>query len=91
MDADHLMAAVRYVALNPVRAGLTERAQDWPLASTRTLLAGKWGRHLNAAPALDRCAGQFVQMIETEPPPNRRTDRARREAGQTGQEAKRIW
>ena len=90
MDEDHLIAAVRYVALNPVRAGLTERAQDWPLASTRALLVGKTGRHLNAAPALERCAGQFAQMIETEPPPDRRADRARRKTGQTRQEAKRI-
>ncbi len=29
MDEDHLMAAARYVALNPVRARLVERAADW--------------------------------------------------------------
>ena len=29
MDEDHLAHAVRYVSLNPVRAGLTQRAQDW--------------------------------------------------------------
>src|SRR5882724_1640274 len=30
MDEAHLTAALRYVALNPVRAGLAERAIDWP-------------------------------------------------------------
>ncbi len=30
MDEDHLMAAARYVALNPVRARLVERAWEWP-------------------------------------------------------------
>ena len=30
MDEDHLMVAARYVALNPVRARLVKRAQDWP-------------------------------------------------------------
>jgi putative transposase len=30
MDEPHLVCALRYVALNPVRAGLAERAQDWP-------------------------------------------------------------
>ena len=38
MDEDHLACAVRYVALNPVRAGLTGRAVDWPWSSTATLL-----------------------------------------------------
>ena len=31
MDEDHLIAAARYVALNPVRARLIARAEDWPL------------------------------------------------------------
>jgi putative transposase len=29
LDEDHLMAAARYVALNPARARLVSRAQDW--------------------------------------------------------------
>ena len=29
MDEEHLCHALRYVALNPVRAGLTSRAEDW--------------------------------------------------------------
>ena len=33
MDEEHLMAAARYVALNPVRARLAERAEDWPWSS----------------------------------------------------------
>ncbi len=41
MDEDHLAAALRYVALNPVRARLVEQARDWKWASTRALLAGK--------------------------------------------------
>ena len=35
MDDDHLMAAVRYVALNPVRARLAAKAEDWPWSSVR--------------------------------------------------------
>lgn len=38
MDEDHLAAAVRYVAMNPVRAGLSARAADWPWSSAATLL-----------------------------------------------------
>ena len=38
MDEAHLGAALRYVALNPVRAGLVERATDWPWSSVRAQL-----------------------------------------------------
>ena len=38
MDEDHLAAAMRYVALNPVRAQLTERAEDWPWSSVHAHL-----------------------------------------------------
>jgi putative transposase len=30
MDEPHLLAAARYIALNPVVAGLVSRAEDWP-------------------------------------------------------------
>lgn len=33
MDAAHLMAALRYVALNSVRAGMVAKAEDWPWSS----------------------------------------------------------
>jgi putative transposase len=33
MDAEHLCLAVRYVLLNPVRAGLVREAWDWPYSS----------------------------------------------------------
>ena len=35
MDEAHLLAAVRYVELNPVRAGLCSRPEDWPSTSSR--------------------------------------------------------
>jgi putative transposase len=38
MDEEHLHAAFRYVALNPVRAGLVKRAQDWRWSSARAQL-----------------------------------------------------
>jgi len=41
MDEEHLTAALRYVALNPVRARLVQRAQDWRWSSTRAHLRGK--------------------------------------------------
>jgi putative transposase len=40
MDEDHLAAALVYVMLNPVRARLVERAQDWRWSSARAYLRG---------------------------------------------------
>ena len=39
MDEDHLMAAFRYVARGPVKAGLTVAAADWPWSSVRAHIA----------------------------------------------------
>ena len=33
LDDDHATAALAYILLNPVRAGLTKRAADWPWSS----------------------------------------------------------
>ncbi|MBR1137581.1 MULTISPECIES: transposase [Bradyrhizobium] len=41
MDEAHLAAALRYVSLNPVRARLVTRAQDWAWSSTRAHLRGR--------------------------------------------------
>jgi len=35
MDETHTLAAMRYVELNPVRAGLCERAEEWTWSSAR--------------------------------------------------------
>ncbi len=40
MDEAHLYVATRYVLLNPVRAGLVERAEEWPYSSARAHLGG---------------------------------------------------
>ena len=41
MDEAHLAAALRYVALNPVRARLVDRARAWRWSSVRAHLAGR--------------------------------------------------
>ena len=41
MDDAHLMAAVRYVELNPVAAGLVDNAADWRWSSAASHRAGK--------------------------------------------------
>lgn len=40
LDEAHLWRAVKYVELNPVRAGVVARAEDWPWSSAR---AHAWG------------------------------------------------
>jgi putative transposase len=40
MDDHHLLAAVRYIELNPVRARICDRPEDWPRSSARAHLAG---------------------------------------------------
>jgi putative transposase len=56
MDEAHLTVCARYVELNPVRAGLVERPQDWPWSSARAHLAGADDRLVRVAPLLDRIA-----------------------------------
>jgi REP-associated tyrosine transposase len=41
MDEPYLLAAARYVELNPVRAKLAQRARDWRWSSARAHLAGR--------------------------------------------------
>jgi len=43
MDSNHLWTALRYVELNPVRAGLVRRAEDHPWSSARAHLLGERG------------------------------------------------
>jgi putative transposase len=50
MDEPHLLAATRYIALNPVSAGLVSRAEDWPWSSARAYLAGEDDELATAAP-----------------------------------------
>ena len=40
MDNDHLLAAARYIAFNPVRAGLVRKPQEWKWSSARACLLG---------------------------------------------------
>jgi len=66
IDEEHLMAAARYVAMNPVRARLVERAEDWPWSSVRAHLAGRDDGLVEVAPLLSRCGGRFAALIAEE-------------------------
>jgi putative transposase len=62
MDEAHLVSALRYVALNPVRARLVERAEDWRWSSTRAHISGEGDGHVDIAPALER-VGNFAAFL----------------------------
>ena len=54
MDERHLIACARYVELNPVRAGLAKRPEDWPWSSARAHLGLARDGLTDTAPLLDR-------------------------------------
>ncbi|MBL6953658.1 MAG: transposase [Alphaproteobacteria bacterium] len=53
MDERHMLAAARYVELNPVLAGLTRRAEDWRWSSARAHLAGENDGVVRVTPLLE--------------------------------------
>jgi putative transposase len=84
MDEDHLVEAVRYVLLNPVRAGLTQRAEDWPHSSIQAHLSGMSDGLVDTAPLAARfgdlrglLAEETIQSIDA----LRRSERSGRPLG----------
>jgi len=53
MDEPHLMAAARYVELNPVRAGLCQTAEKWAWSSARAHLRAEDDELVRVRPLLD--------------------------------------
>ena len=66
MDEAHLAAALRYVSLNPVRARLVERAQDWKWSSTRAHLRGR-DDGLTAREAVRDIVADFAGLLSSAP------------------------
>src|SRR5271156_3974360 len=58
------MSAVCYVSLNPVRAGLVARAEDWPWSSVRAHLAGADDPLVTVRPVLGRVASFAKFLLE---------------------------
>ena len=54
MDEPYLMAAARYVELNPVRANLVADAAEWPWSSARPHLLDRDDFLVRVAPMLAR-------------------------------------
>ena len=54
MDEGHLVAAIRYVSLNPVRARLVAHAQHWAWSSVGAHLKGEDDGLVSVKPVLSR-------------------------------------
>jgi putative transposase len=52
MDEAHWLAAVRYLAFNPVRAGLCRRPEEWPWSSVGAHLKKRSDRLVDVGPLL---------------------------------------
>jgi putative transposase len=63
MDEAHLAAALRYVDLNPVRARLATRAEDWPWSSVHAHLAGVTDGLTTVAPVVSRFP-RFADLLD---------------------------
>jgi putative transposase len=64
MDESHLILAVCYVSLNPVRARLVGWAEDWPWSSVRAHIIGADDRLVTVHPVLDRIP-HFAELLST--------------------------
>lgn len=65
MDESHLLAAVRYIELNPVRAGLCARPDQWPWSSVHGHMGQRIDPVLSSTPALP-AAGQWPGYLAAE-------------------------
>ena len=65
MDEDHLIAAARYIALNPVAAGLVAHAGDWPWSSAPAHLQGRDDELVRVQPLLSRVP-DFATLVAGE-------------------------
>jgi len=68
MDEEHLMAAIRYVALNPVSAKLVRKADEWKWSSVPAHLARRDDQLVTVEPVLERIQN-FRDFLKTEADP----------------------
>ena len=66
MDETYLVAAVRYVELNPVRAGLCAHPRDWPWSSVHAHEQGTDDGVVTVAPMLERVSKWQQYLTETD-------------------------
>ncbi len=81
MDSDHLLTAARYIELNPVRAGLTARAEDYRWSSAAAHLRGEDDLLTRAAPLLALAPDWSAHLAEGGDEPTREALRRHERTG----------
>ena len=68
MDENHLLAAARYIEMNPVASGLVARPEEYRWSSARAHLAGEADDLVNVAPLLELVPDwqNFLALSSTE-------------------------
>jgi putative transposase len=67
LDEQHLMAAVRYIELNPVRAGLCSAPEEWRWSSVKAHLNGGDDGLVDVEPMLERVSNWGAYLSEASP------------------------
>lgn len=68
MDESHLLAAFRYVAMNPVKANLVKQPADWPWSSANAHLTGRDDVLVDVRPLLER-VNDVAQFLSADADP----------------------
>lgn len=68
MDEAHLLAVVRYIELNPVRAGLCARAEDWRWSSVHAHLNAVNDDLVDISPMHERISDWRGYLLEKDEP-----------------------
>ncbi|MBU1172462.1 MAG: hypothetical protein KKD44_23125 [Proteobacteria bacterium] len=62
----HILACTKYVELNPVRAGLVNRPEDWPWSSARPHITGKDDMLVDIKPLLEIVSKPWERFLYTD-------------------------
>jgi len=66
MDDGYLRKCIRYIGLNPVRAGLVARAIDWPWSSVAAHVEGRFDPLILPGPVERAVAGDLATFFESD-------------------------
>ena len=79
MDEEYLLACVRYVENNPVRAKLSDSADGWKWSSAKAHISGKNDHLVTIKPLLDLVKKDWTQFLNTAVPDNEISDMQKHE------------
>ena len=68
LDNEYLIAAVRYVEMNPVKAGLVKQPEEWQWSSARCHVLGEVDPVLDESPLRQMVSGDWKEFLLTSLP-----------------------